>query len=151
MLLKVVGINSLTSKMNQRKLRLDDRSKLNARAIVVLDRWIQKNFDTEGQLAVGGWQPLSPSTLLARAKGWGNYKHHKSASPKILQDTGKLKTNWKHYYDKRRAWIRAGVIYAVTHQEGLGNVPRRPLIPTKKQIMPALKKIYGEFIRTNLK
>lgn len=151
MLLKVLGINQLMSKMNQRKTKLDDRSRLNAQAITALDRWIQKNFETEGQSAVGGWKPLAPSTLLAREKGWGNYKHHKSSSPKILQDTGRLKTTWKHYWDKRRGWIRAGMPYAVTHQEGLGNVPRRPLIPTKEQIMPTLIKIYGAFVRTNLK
>ena len=90
-LLKVVGINQVMEKMAKRRASLIDRKKVNGWAIIAIDQWIQKNFEGEGKLAVGGWQPLAPATI-ARRRGAG--------SVKILQDTGALKGRWKHFYDK---------------------------------------------------
>jgi len=140
-LLKVVGINQVMEKMAKRRASLIDRKKVNGWAIIAIDQWIQKNFEGEGKLAVGGWQPLAPATI-ARRRGAG--------SVKILQDTGALKGRWKHFYDKRRGWIRSGVPYAAAHHFG-GRLPKRPLIPTRDQIMPTLIKIYGQFVKVSVK
>jgi len=117
---------------------MENRRSLYAQAVVIADKWIQDNFKFEGALAQeGGWKPLKAATLARRRKGKGK------GSPKILQDTGQLKSRWKHQWTARFGKIQSGVIYGTTHHEGYKplKIPARPILPTEEQLMPKLIKL----------
>jgi len=147
MLIKAVGFNLLQWAMDRRMQKLKNREKVNAQATVVVDRWIQKNFDEQGRLAMGGsgWRPLAAQTLAMRRKGFG------TGSAKILQDTGTLKKKWKHLWTAGLAKVQSGVDYARHHHYGMYGLPVRRILPTDKQIWPALKKLYEKFIGRAMK
>lgn len=136
--LKLIGFEAVSRSMERKRKKLKDQSKANAQAVVIADRWIQKNFQEQGK-AVGGWQPLAPATMAARRRG------KKPLGTKILIDTGELRRRWKHLYNSKMAAIQSGVDYAEKHEKGIG-VPKRRILPESKDIMPDLKKIFGEFI-----
>ena len=144
--LQVIGIRALTSIMNKRRSKLANFRSANAKAVVVVDRWIQKNFQQEGKLAYpgGGWQKLSPATIAMRRKG----KKSKFGD-KILQDTGRLRNEWKKQWTTKSGLIQASMPYAADHEFGRG-VPERRILPTEPQIMPELLKVYGKHVRTSL-
>lgn len=142
MLLKCVGFAQLQKKAGTIVKKMNDRKVINARAVTVVDAWIQKNFQQEGRLAVeGGWKPLSARTLLERRKGKKSHGH------KILQDTGTLKGRWKHRWTSRYAKIQSMVDYAMKHHLGKGHIPKRPILPTNEQIWPKLERLYKDWIR----
>lgn len=132
--------------------RLDDRRSFFAQAVAATDKIIQDNFQKEGELLQpGGWKPLAPSTKLARQKGWGEYIA--SSSPKILQNTGQLKGQWKHLWTARFGKVQSGKIYGTTHHYGdkSKNIPARPILPDEKHIMPKLVKILSLWIKGTFK
>ncbi len=147
--LKIVGLNSLKKRMVNNRKRLERRRTPNKKAVITLDRWIQKNFQQEGGLLKEKWKPLSPVTIAMRRKGAKSHKGHK-----ILQDTGDLRMKWKHYYDNKKAFIRSGVPYAVYHDSEKprkSNLPRRQILPDKEHVLDKLLKIYSGFVRTSLR
>lgn len=148
-LVKIVGQSKLKAAMSKRQRRLNRRTSINRRAIVLVDRWIQKNFETEGKKAIPGqgWKPLAPATIKARRSGTS------SGLPKarILQDTGQLKTRWKHRYNSREAVLQSGVKYGIYHEEGTSRIPKRRILPLESQIMPDIMKLYGKWVKTSLK
>ena len=139
--------------MAQRVERLKNFKKVNLAAIVAIDGWVQRNFKSEGALAGGGspWKPLSPQTLLRRRK--------EGKGAKILQDTGQLKSRWKHQASARHTVLQSGVDYGTYHdsdeprkmKDGKPILPQRKILPTNEQAKPILKKIYLFFIRKSLK
>ena len=143
--MSVKGIKTLQRRMSKVGKGLKDRRKLNARSVVLVDRWIQKNFQQEGQLAYPGtgWQKLSPVTIASRRKGKG--------SVKILQDTGQMRSRWKKFWTSKFAKVQSGVPYSEKHHEGLGHIPERRILPTEAQIKPDLLKLYSNFIKTLIK
>ena len=142
--MSIKGVRALQRRMKKLKGGLSDRRKLNARVTVVIDRWIQKNFQQQGRLAYPGkgWQKLSPVTIAQRRKGGGGAK--------ILQDTGQLKSRWKKQWTRKFAKIQSGVPYSEDHQEGLG-VPERRIFPTEAQIRPELEKVFMDYIKVLIK
>lgn len=137
--LRVVGGSILARNMRTRATKLQDRKAPNARAVIYVDGWIQKNFKSQGK-PVGGWKPLAPATVAQRRKG----------SSTILQDIGDLKKKWRHFWNNRTGWLKSAVPYGGYHDKGEG-VPKRQILPDKKQVMPAIKKIFGKFVETSLK
>jgi len=133
--------------LDSRVQQLNNRRTVNARAIAVVDRWIQKNFQMQGRLAHPGvgWKPLSPVTIMMRRQGPG-----KTGRFMILQDTGTMRGRWKRYWDPWIAKMQAGVEYAYKHHFGKG-VPKRRILPTQKQIGPEIKKLYAAFCRKILR
>ena len=155
-IIKVVGLNLLQKRMMARKMKLSggQRSgvsrKANAQAIAIVDRWVQKNFEGEGRLAMGGgggWKPLAPATLIARERGYGIYKHHETKDPRVLINVGNLKNEWKHYYNSRTGKLQSQMDYGEPHEKGLGSLPVRRILPLDRQIKPKLAKHYNWFIR----
>ena len=136
--LEIIGVKALTSIMSKRRDKLANFKRANAKAVVITEKWIQQNFKQEGAM-VGGWKKLAPSTVAMRRRG----------SNKILQDTGRLKNEWKKQWTSKYGLIQASMPYAITHHKGLG-VPKRQIIPTEPQIMPELLKVYGTHVRTSL-
>jgi phage gpG-like protein len=109
----------------------DKRSLLRAIGLRHLG-WIIKNFDTQGAL-VGGWQPLSRSTVAGRRQG----------SSSILQDTGHLKQsfdvdrpNRDQVFDMSDNSVTVGtrVIYASAHEEGVSASVMNPILPKTQRV-----------------
>lgn len=141
---EIVGWPAFQKITRRRAQMLKNRRKVNERAIVVVDQWIQKNFKSEGELAQNGWQSLESSTLKHRRK--------KGKGAKILQDTGQLRSRWKHDFSSNHAVLQSGVDYGVFHDSDKPRkkLPQRKILPRNKQIWPELKKIYKHFIRRAL-
>lgn len=146
---KIIGLAALAAAMKYRQKKLSKMKSANAKAVVIVERWIQVNFQQEGKMAEGGggWTSLKQATLDARRKG--KAKH----GDKILQNIGNLKKDWGKAWSPRggHVWSKQPD-YAPTHQFGdkSRNIPARPIIPTEKQIMPELLKIYGKHVKTSL-
>lgn len=141
--MKIVGADRLRKKMDRAKKKLIHRKKLNARAVVTVDKWIQRNFQQEGKLTGQKWKALSASTLLAR-------RNKKAGSIKILQDTGEMRKSWKHQWNDKVARIMNMKPYSIKHQKGI-DVPIRRIIPSESEIMPDLRKIFQNYVKTSLK
>ena len=145
---KLKGMKALQDSLTKKARKLENRRKVNAQAIALTDRWIQKNFQTQGKLAHPGtgWKPLSPVTIMMRRKG-----PKKTGKVMILQDTGTMRGRWKHFWNAWVAKIQAGVDYAYKHHFGKDGLPVRRVLPTQKQIGPDLKKLFAKFVRKILK
>lgn len=139
----VTGFKTLEKKLDKISTDLAKRKRINAQAVVIVDRWIQVNFQQEGK-PVGGWKPLSEETILMRRRGTG------SGGTRILQDTGDLRKRWKHLYDEDTAAIQSGVDYGYYHDQGKG-VPKRRILPYAKEMWESLEKLYGAWIKGVLK
>jgi phage virion morphogenesis protein len=140
---KVVGLDLLQKRLLRIEQELRARERINQQATVVIDRWVQQNFEAEGRPAMGGagWRPLAGRTIARRRKGDGRGGY------KILQDTGRLKGDWKHDWTANLAKVQSGVDYADEHHVGKGALPVRRILPSDRQIWPALQKIYEGWIR----
>jgi hypothetical protein len=155
--MKVTGFNVMQSAMAKRKKDLSKRRAANSNAVVVLDRWIQLNFRTEGG-NVGGWKPLSRETKEAFRPGWGKVSYRGGNDSKILQDTGTGRKSWKHIVSHKEAGIINVAVHPYTreknymynHDKGKG-VPQRRILPTNEEIWPQIKKVYAKFIKSSIK
>lgn len=142
----VKGLNSTVSyiKKSENKL-LKNIRKANLGAILVLDRWVQKNFANEGRLHkndFGPWKKLSKETLALRRKG----------SSKILQDTGRLKNSFEFKATASEAVLFTRVNYAKKHEEGDGiTPPQRKIMPTFKQAEEIVLPVYKKFSEKSIK
>ena len=112
-------------------------------AIIVADKWVQKNFMNEGD-PVGGWAPLAPATIAARRKG-----KKKSQSTKILQDNGDLRRNWSHIITNKYGKLRSDVLYGKYHQDGTSRIPQRRILPTAEELN--IKELFVKHVRTSIK
>ncbi len=155
---KIINLKQVSRALTRKQTKLNKRSIIYKKAVIVVDRWIQKNFDKSGKMAMGGsgWKPLAPSTIRARAEGWGDYK--KMSRPQILRARGTLKRSWKSDWNNRRGIIESYATgkgstyyYGYAHHEGKGNLPERRILPKEKQIMPQIRKLFGKWIKTSLK
>ena len=109
----------------------------NRQAAAFLDRWVQRNFKTEGQL-VGGWKPF------ARGGRRGD------TTAKLLQDTGRLRLSFLPFADRRTAGVGSRLPYSVVHQRGLRGVPQRRVLPEAREVREDLRKIYGHHVRVSV-
>ena len=139
---KLTNASAFNREMLSRKNKLGNRRKVNAQALTIVDRWVQKNFQSQGKLATDGqgWQKLSASTLLQRRKGGGKVS--------ILQDTGQLRQRWKHIIRGTKiAILRSMVQYSIYHEEGTKKMPQRRILPEEEHIQPQLEKVFNVFIK----
>ena len=140
--MQVIGMDKLKTKMENSRRKLTQRKSVNARAVVVVDRWIQKNFQSNG-FNVGGWKKLeNPSEK----------RGGKSAQP--LKDTGRLRMAWHFKANNTEASITSGVDYGHYHDQTdkkFKHVPQRRILPTNKEIWPTLKRLYSSFVRESFK
>jgi phage gpG-like protein len=127
--------------------QIKKRSDTNAKCVLYVDTWIQKNFKSQGaESSEGSWEPLAFDTMERRYKG-----KKAKYSPKILIDKGDLKNRWKRYADDEKAYLESGVDYGWTHEMGYGHIPQRKILPTKEQIWPKIQIIYKKFLGKVLK
>lgn len=150
----------LRAKLASRARSIANKRSAMGQVVTAIDRWVQKNFQTEGRLAYPnqGWQKLSDSTIASRLR----MKRTKTAIKKkgvqvatlpILQVNGWLRNRWRHYFDNNSAIIQSGVDYGIYHDSDKPRtkLPERKITPTEKQIMPELIKILGAHVRTSLR
>ena len=144
----IKGINKVKTRMEKNRHRLTKNKVAYQKAVIVIDRWIQKNFETEGGLLGSKWPSLAESTLLNIKRG------RRKKGYKILHgDTGDLKTNWKHWFTTARAVVRSKTPYAIYHDsdEPREFLPRRQIIPDAKHIEEKITKIFGKLVKGNLR
>ena len=127
-------------------IALRNRRSVNAKAVAVVDRWVQENFKTEGG-NVGGWVPLKKQTIDRRRKGKG------SGSAKMLQDVGWLRSKWRHIVTDDAAILRSGVGYGIYHDSDKprSKLPQRRILPKRDEIWPRIKQLFEEHIRNALR
>ena len=105
-----------------------------------LDRWVQRNFKTEGG-KVKGWKPfkyggrLMPDGSIDR-------------DAKLLQDTGRLRASFKPMWGKDYAGIGADAPYSIYHELGTRHLPIRRMLPnaTDKEVNHAIRRIYNMYL-----
>ena len=120
----------------------------NMRVSAELYRKTMLNFEAEGGFfTAGGWKPLSPKYLKRKlAQGY---------SPKILHRTGNLRASFEAFADRRIAGVGArasyGVDYAAVHELGLGNMPRRRMLPTWADVKADIVPIYERAVEQYFK
>jgi len=146
---KIKGINTLARNMLHISKKLKNQRATNHKAVILIDRWVQKNFQQEGKMAThGGWEPLLAATIKRRRIG--PKAKTKGRKVRILQDTGQLRSRWEHYYTQRMGKVTSAVDYGIYHDEGWGHLPERAIIPTEAQMMPELLKLFRKHIQTSL-
>lgn len=98
---------------------------------------ILDSFEREASPYGEKWAPLKPATILGRARRFKTKKAKQAAvaNPRILQDTGTLRTSIEIKSvgnDHVTVWSRAE--YAATHQFGSArkNIPARPFFPVRE-------------------
>jgi len=159
--------------LNDLALGLSDRRVPNKQLSVQLEGFVLNNFDQEGALR-GGWEPLKPSTILARlrkspagkrAKGLAGAlakAGRKSADiaattgaglVKILQDTGAMRQSFAAFSDNDVAGVgaRSGAQHAeltAIHEYGdpSRNIPARPMLPTPDQALQMAYDVYEAYV-----
>jgi phage gpG-like protein len=143
--IKIKGTASLEKKVKTMRQGLRKRKGVNRKAVIFVDRWVQKNFEQQGEPTGERWPPLSELTKLRRRVGKKSTKGHK-----ILQDTGDLKTDWKHFWNNSYGLIRSKTPYAIYHDSDKprSRLPRRQILPDEKHIISGLLKLYGKYVNT---
>jgi len=138
----IKGVNALIAN-NKRTIRdLQNRKTLNLASVIEVEKWVKRNFQKEGTLHDSPslhWKPLSKRTLAERRKGKGKGR------PKILDDTGRLKSNWKRSASDRFGVLESMLEYSSTHEFGEGKVPKRKIFPTQKQTDKILDPVFDKF------
>lgn len=98
---------------------------------VFLDQWVQRNFRSQGKNAhSSGWKPLKAG---GRWKGRGPTRRL-DTSAKILQATGRLRMSFTPFSSEDNAGIGSELSYSKPHEEGLGHLPQRRMLPTQRQV-----------------
>lgn len=135
------SIDDMTIKevRDRQRRRLEEVKKLNvplAQASIFLDRWVQKNFRTEGG-NVGGWPRFAAGGRSTR-KGF-------DTSAKLLQDTGRLRASFSPFATRDNAGVYSDLDYSKPHQEGIG-VPQRRMLPKIVEVRADVAKIMKSYV-----
>lgn len=117
-----------------------------AQAATYLDRWVQKNFKTEGG-NVGGWAPLKFGGRWSQ-RGGGRFF---DSAAKVLQDTGRLRQSFLPFVTRRDAGIGSDLPYAKKHAEGKGEagrkLPKRRMLPTQREVRKDIREILNAHVK----
>jgi len=113
---------------------------------LMLDQWVQGNFQSEGK-KVGGWRPFKaggrwiPVGNVAKGKraGLGATKRGMvlDTSAKLLQDTGRLRSSFLPFATMWNAGIGSDLDYAKKHEDGdpSRKLPARRMLPKRSEVI----------------
>lgn len=163
----VIGLDNVSRSLKRKAAKISNPALFYEQAVVHIDKWIQKNFTTQGKKAYPGtgWKPLAPQTILAREKGWGYYRKP-TKKRNILMYDGWLKKSWHHTWNRKEGAVfqtdeeEGGAGYGIFHDQGepvsstkknKQGVPQRKITPTEKMIMPDIMKLLKFWVRDILK
>jgi len=135
------SLNKVRADVAQVRKNLANIDEPMAKISILLDRWVQKNFRSEGG-NVGGWEPFA---LGGRPGPKGI-----DTSAKLLQDTGRLRASFKPFADANKAGIGSALEYSITHEEGRG-VPARRMLPKRKEIEAQVQRLMETALTKGLK
>lgn len=128
---------------------LKKREAPNKEISVHLYSWVMRNFDAEGSPTGKPWAPLKESTARRVVNGKQRGYHP------ILQVTGELRISFSPIFDNKQAGVgvpansnTAKAKKAAAHQYGVpeNNLPARPMLPNKKQVLDIATRVYGYFV-----
>ena len=128
--LKLEGLEKLPAlreRMAATRAALSATERLYRRLQLLLSRWLEENFQSQGALLegpAGHWPPLARSTLAARRR--------RGRGMRPLEDTGRLRQGLFARADVQGLTLGNPVPYAEAHQLGRG-VPRRAFLPGPAQ------------------
>lgn len=132
-------LSILRAKYRARKQELRHMKTANTMVSIFLDRWVQKNFQSQGG-NVGGWKPLARGGRWV--KGYGI-----DPSAKVLQDTGRLRSSFIPWATNTNAGIGSNLPYSAKHEYGEDGLPVRRMLPKRKEVIPQIRKIYVNFVK----
>lgn len=133
-----------SAKLAEARKKMNDLSNPISKSAIFLDQWVQRNFKGEGG-KVGGWVPFAPATLRMI-----ELYDSKRSPAKLLQRTGNLRASFLPFTSKNRAGIGSDLPYAKTHEEGLGNVPERRMLPKYKEVIKDVNHIMRDHVKKSL-
>lgn len=143
-------LEELRKRLAKKRAAVMDLRTPYARAAVLLDQWVQKNFKTEGG-KVGGWAPFAKNAAgIPIVEVFDPAR----APAKILQNKGILKSSFAPFANKTSAGIGSDMKWedgttVKDHHEGRGRLPSRPMLPDKgtayKEVMRAAKEIMTDY------
>lgn len=139
------SLNKAKAKLAEARKQMVDLSNPISKAAVFLDQWVQRNFKGEGA-KVGGWAPFAPATLR-----WIELYDPERSPAKLLQKTSYLKTSFLPFTSKNQAGIGSDVPYSKTHNEGLGHVPERRMLPKYKEVIKDVNRIMRNHVKESLR
>lgn len=158
------GMSKFRSRMARKKNKLGNMKSIYAPAVAVVDRWIQKNFQSQGALAGDGkkWAPLAAATIRGRRKSKKALSRKVKAARKaagsggsvdVLQDKGNLRIKWKHAWGRDSVAVQSGVPYGMVHQVGSKKkgIPQRRVTPLKRQVAKQIKAAVRQAVRSALR
>ena len=119
-------LRNVQRKLQSRIKKIGNLTVPNKKSAVFLDQWVQLNFRSQGG-KVGGWPPIL-------------------RAGKILQDTGRLRISYMPFATADDAGIGSALPYSKIHQEGLGNVRKRRMLPEHTDVDQDLFKIYDTHV-----
>lgn len=162
------SIEAVKQKYKKTVASIREWDKLNARIAVFLDRWVQKNFQSEGG-NVGGWAPFKYGGRLVsqtRENKHGKRVKNKNfnaqsaetrkaidGSAKLLQDTGMLRHSFLPFHGKTYVGIGSDLEYSDAHEFGApeSGLPQRRMLPKDDDVMADLTRIYDRWIEDKIK
>lgn len=137
------SFQEVNRRLTRARSSLQHTESAHSRIAVFLDRWVQQNFRSEGR-SVGGWDPFAAGGRRLRSG-------ELDTSAKLLQDTGRLRASFVPFSSKRNAGIGSDLPYSKPHEEGLGNLPVRRMLPKIDEVRDDVEEIYDNFVRTSLR
>lgn len=112
---------------------------------VFLDRWVQRNFRSEGG-EVGGWPPLKPATVRNRLRrqirSGASSRGPGAGTLKILQVSGRLRLSFAPFHSPVQAGIGSDLPYSKYHEEGAGPLPVRRMLPKRREVIGDIRDIF---------
>jgi len=97
---------------------------------IMLDRWVQDNFRSEGR-KIGGWASI-------KREG------------RILQKSGRLRSSFIPFANLKDAGIGSDLPYSEIHEKGIG-VRKRRILPIQKEVHKDIVTVYEKHIKDSAK
>lgn len=147
----------LSARLKRVSRAMGDLFPFHKRASIMLDAWVQRNFKTEGGNLTGGKWPAfayggravkkakSNAVSIARSSQSlsGSYRGliYIDGTAKLLQDTGDLRKSFAPFATAKDAGVGSWLPYSKPHNEGLGPLPKRRMLPSESEVGTALVKL----------
>ena len=141
MKITTTGTQEVQRKFRKLIKKVKDKKTLFNRIGLQLLNEIATTFKTETHEGKR-WAPVGEKTL-GRRRGHGGGK--------ILQDTGTLRRSFEHKATNSNVKIGTQVVYAPTHEFGRGNIPARPMLPTKKRGLDIAVETADKYIKDSIR
>ena len=139
--IKAINLPQVRVRMGKIHAKLKNIEPTHKKISIMLDRWVQENFKTEGG-NVGGWAPLK-----AGGRFTGKGKNRKfDPSAKILRNTTRLSKSFLPFADKKDAGIGSDLPYSKPHDEGIGIVMRR-ILPVLPEVKRDINNAYNDHVK----